>query len=177
MSEPSLAQPARTIPPAVANDLLDRLELELARLERGRPHLAERVQRASNLIVSHLAGRPSRPVVRVRTTPSGRARFLFNSLATSGVVYSVEPGSWSCTCPDRHRRGDACKHSIAAYALWRVSRVADRSHGVAVRRDPAGCPMCTNGLVKRTQPCVNTATGELKERVLTLPCKSCGGAA
>ncbi len=35
-------------------------------------------------------------------------------------MYVVDPAR-SCTCPDHHRRGAGCKHSIAAWALARAS--------------------------------------------------------
>jgi ribosomal protein S27E len=60
--------------------------------------------------------------VRVR---DGRPRFLVNG--SGGAVYVVDPNGWGCSCPDAHRRGKGCKHSLACWALWRASaRPANR---------------------------------------------------
>ena len=93
------------------------VERELERLKAARPHLAPRISRAENILVTHLSCRRQR-VIRVRAA-GGRARFLVSG--SKGAVYVVDPRSWECSCPDHHRRGAACKHSIACWALWRAS--------------------------------------------------------
>ena len=92
------------------------VERELERLRAARPHLEARISRAENILVTHLSCRRQR-VIRVRVA-GGRARFLVGGF--KGAVYVVDPSSWSCSCPDHHRRGAACKHSIACWALCRV---------------------------------------------------------
>ena len=107
MAAPAFAGGLDTIAEAV--------ERELERLKAARPHLAGRISRAENILVTHLSCRRQR-LIRVRIA-GGRARFLVGG--SKGAVYVVDPASWSCTCPDHHRRGAACKHSIACWALRR----------------------------------------------------------
>ena len=104
---------------SVVETIAERIERELDRVKAARPHLASRVDRASNIVVTHLSCRRQN-VIRVRVT-GGRARFHVSG--SEGATYIVHPGSWSCSCPDHHRRGarSACKHSIACWALWRAS--------------------------------------------------------
>ena len=97
--------------------IAEAVERELARVKAARPGLASRVERAGNIVVTHLSCRRQR-VIRVRVR-DGRPRFLVSG--AGGAVYVVDPSEWSCTCPDHHRRGAGCKHSIAAWALWRAS--------------------------------------------------------
>lgn len=124
MTDSSVAPPAPTTtpPPEAVNALLDRIEQEIDRLKRARPGLEARITKASNILVAHLAGRPAMPVVRVRISKTGRPRFLFTSLTGNGAVYTVDPVSWQCSCPDHQRRDAACKHGLAAYVLARVAQ-------------------------------------------------------
>ena len=108
--------------PVLAGDLehaAEAVERVLARLAEVRPHLAERIARAENIVVAHLSylscGRQRLIRVRVR---DGRARFLISG--SKGAVYVVNPGDWSCNCPDHHMRGAGCKHALASWALWRA---------------------------------------------------------
>lgn len=132
MSESSVARIAHHDPLELIADLV---EEEIARLRKRRPGLSERLDRAANILVAHLAcrhgGRTSR-TIRVRLRADGRTRFLVKSLNKQGAVYAVDPTDWSCNCPDYHRRGatTVCKHSAACYILWRIS------HGM---RPCAGC--------------------------------------
>ena len=103
---------------SVSEAVAARIEQELARVRAARPHLAARVSRAENILVTHLSCRRQR-LIRVRVDRDGRARFLVSG--SGGAVYVVDPAGWSCTCPDFHRRGAACKHSIACWALRRAS--------------------------------------------------------
>ena len=103
---------------SVVQAVAERIEQELERLRVARPHLASRISRAENILVTHLSCRRQR-VIRVRVGRDGRARFLV--CGSGGAVYVVDPASWSCTCPDHHRRGAACKHALACWALWRAS--------------------------------------------------------
>ena len=95
------------------------VEAELNRLRAARPSLALRIDRAGNILVTHLSCRRRR-VIRVRVGADGKQHYLVNG--SGGNVYSVN-ADFSCSCPDAHRRGKGCKHSIAVWALskacWR----------------------------------------------------------
>ncbi len=112
---------------SVLDTIAESVERELSRLSAARPGLASRVERAGNIVVTHLSCRRQR-VIRVRVR-EGRARFLVSG--SGGAVYVVDPSTWSCTCPDHHRRGAGCKHSIACWALWRASARPALPGGVA----------------------------------------------
>ena len=102
---------------SLVETIAERIEQELARVRAARPSLSSRISRAENILVTHLSCRRQRTIrVRVR---DGRPRFLVSGSA--GSVYVVNPGDWSCTCPDHHRRGAGCKHALACWALWRAS--------------------------------------------------------
>ncbi|MDP9476574.1 MAG: SWIM zinc finger family protein [Actinomycetota bacterium] len=88
--------------------IAERIEQELVRVRAKRPELASRISRAENIIMTHLSCRRAR-VIRVRVRDE-RPRFLVNG--SEGAVYVVDPSDWSCTCPDHHRHGKGCKHSL-----------------------------------------------------------------
>lgn len=111
---------------SVVEAIAERIERELGRVSAARPALTSRVSRAENILVTHLSCRRQR-MIRVRVA-GGHARFLVTG--SKGAVYVVDPADWSCTCPDHHRRGAGCKHSIACWALWRAS--ASPAHRVEV---------------------------------------------
>jgi hypothetical protein len=98
-----------------------RIEAEIHRLRVRRPALSDRLDRATKILVLHLACPRSR-VVRVRIGADGQARFLVKSTSEGGVVYAINPRDWTCSCPDHHRRGGVCKHALACWILWRVAR-------------------------------------------------------
>lgn len=95
------------------------VEAELERLRQRRPWLASRIDRAETILTTHLSCKRQR-VIRVRIDAKGHACFLVNG--SGGAVYVVDPQSWSCSCPDHHRRDAACKHSVAAWILSRAAR-------------------------------------------------------
>ena len=102
---------------SVAQLLGERAEAELRRVRAARPHLGSRCERAEGILVSHLACGGSGGVIRARVR--GRELVGFLVRGSGGSVYRVEPwGSWRCSCPDHHRRGKACKHALACWALW-----------------------------------------------------------
>ena len=109
--------------------IAEAVERELERLRAARPHLEARISRAENILVTHLSCRRRQRVIRVRASGGGRARFLVSG--SKGAVYVVDPRGWSCSCPDHHRRGAACKHSIACWALWRASSARPAVVGIA----------------------------------------------
>ena len=115
MIDQSLAHAAHTTTPV--ERIAARIEAELDRLHATRPGLASRISHAGALLVSHLSCKRQR-VIRVRVR-DGQARFLIDG--SDGAVYVVDPSSWSCSCPDHHRRGMACKHSIACWALAKAA--------------------------------------------------------
>ncbi len=108
---------------SVSQTIAERIEQELDRLRRfadaARPALATRIDRAGDILVTHLSCRRSN-VIRVRVGADG-PRFLVSSASSGGAVYVVDPASWSCSCPDHHRRGAVCKHALACWALGRAS--------------------------------------------------------
>jgi hypothetical protein len=108
---------------SVAQLLGERAEAELRRVRAARPHLGSRCERAEGILVSHLACGGSGGVIRARVRGGELVGFLVRG--SGGSVYRVEPwGSWRCSCPDHHRRGKACKHALACWALWRTGRPA-----------------------------------------------------
>ncbi len=110
----------------VLRTVAERVEAELERLRAARPALSSRISRAGNILVTHLSCRRQR-MIRVRVR-DGRPRFLVSG--SGGAVYVVDPRSWECSCPDAHRRGRGCKHSIACWALWRVLQARPAHHVV-----------------------------------------------
>jgi hypothetical protein len=79
----------------------------------------------------------------------------------------VDPRSWSCTCPDWHRRDGAspCKHALAAFILWRVGR----------RKEEKGCERCYRGWVYLGEQVVDPESGEVVEVYNPGPCRRCRG--
>ncbi len=100
----------------LATAAAEAVEQVLERLKAARPHLVERIARAENILVTHLSCRRQR-VLRVRVC-DGRARFLVSG--SKGAVYVEDPTTWSCSCPDHHRRGAGCRFSVAA--AWETGR-------------------------------------------------------
>ncbi len=136
-------------PTTTIERIAEAVEQELARVRRARPALASRISRAESIIVSHLSCRRAR-VIRVRVR-DGHARFLVSG--SGGAVYVVDPADWSCTCPDHHRRGGGCKHSIACWALRRASaRPALAAGGMEIvgRAVPALLCSCASCSVRLT---------------------------
>ncbi len=148
----------------VAQNIAESVERELDRVKAARPGLASRVDRAANIVATHLSCRRQR-VIQVRVS-GGVSRFLVSG--SKGAVYVVDPASWSCTCPDAHRHGKGCKHALACWALARAGGpparraevfggspvegpvaspvAAEGSGSYAVRE----CPGCYDGLVYDT---------------------------
>jgi hypothetical protein len=142
-------------------EVAEAVEREIELLQRLRPALEARIARAASILVVHLSS-PKAGILKVRTR-GGRPRVLVRSTSNNGAVYVVDPGSWSCTCPDFHRRGTACKHCVAAYVLWQVSR---RSNG---------CGSCHRGVVYMGERVVDPRTGEETEVQRPVRCQRCSG--
>lgn len=121
--------------------IAERVEEELERLKELRPALDARIDRASTILVGHLASRRA-CILRVRIGADRKPRILVASRSpgAGGAIYVVDPTVWSCSCPDYHRRGGegVCKHAIAAYVLWRAGR------------RPGGCGACQGGTAHST---------------------------
>jgi len=128
LSERSLPAPARTAsPPPDKERLADAVERVLARLREARPHLEGRIDRAATYLVVHMSSSARTRPIRVRVRRTGRPVFLISSLNSGGITYEVDPADWSCSCPDFHRRGAACKHSLAAWILASAASVPEAS--------------------------------------------------
>ena len=145
MANDSLAQPAPT-PPTLREDIVARIDEEIKRLREKRPHLEAKINRAEHIITAHLAGRPRMQIVRARLSAAGRCRFLVRSLTSSGAVYTVYPGEWSCSCPDFHRTSVGCKHALACWVLWRLAQPSC-SAGTVTQQEDVGCHICQGGIV------------------------------
>lgn len=65
--------------------------------------------------LSHLAGRPAKPVVRVRISKTGKPRFLLNALSGNGA------NCLKMRLSNGHRYQGPCKHGIVAWVLWWAS--------------------------------------------------------
>jgi hypothetical protein len=141
------------------------IETEIERIREARPQLSSRLDRASNLLLLQLASPPRQRPVKVRIAADGHRRFEVASATRSGVVYSVDPATYSCSCPDTLRRGIGCKHSIAC---WCLKRAADRR---AQRKE--GCPLCINGWVHLSEQLIDSHTGEVVEATSVVRCRRC----
>ncbi len=109
------------LPPYLIADAVERV---LARLKVVRPHLEGRLDRAATYLVVQLSTSARTRPIRVRVRKGGKRVMLVASLTSGGVTYEVDPASWSCSCPDHHRRAAPCKHSIAAWVLATASNTA-----------------------------------------------------
>ncbi len=90
---------------------------ELERIKEARPSLASRVERAEHIIVTQMSvSNGSRPV-RVRLLAGGAHQYRVRSGSKLQHEYTINPMSWTCDCPDHAKRGAACKHVIACFAL------------------------------------------------------------
>jgi SWIM zinc finger len=118
LSERSIPPPARTTSPPPDKELIaDAVEEALARLRAARPYLESRMDRAATIVVVHLSSAARTRPIRCRIRKNGKRVFLVASLSAGGAVYEVDAQDYSCSCPDFHRRGAACKHGIAAWIL------------------------------------------------------------
>ena len=141
------------------------VEAELDRLRAARPALSARIDRAASILLLQLSSPPRLRPMRVRVGPQG-VRFLIRSATSSGVVYAVDPRSWSCTCPDFHRRPSpaACKHGICSWILYKIAM--------------STCYVCDGrGLVHLGIEVTDEATGEVREAAHSVRCRRCGGPA
>jgi hypothetical protein len=143
--------------------LAERIEAEIERIREARPHLSSRLDRASNLLLLQLASPPWQRPVRVRIAADGHRRFLVSSTSSGGVVYSVDPTTYSCSCPDAHRRGLGCKHGLCCFILRRVAGTQRR-----------GCSACERGWVFLGEDVLDPESGEVTEAVNPVRCTRCG---
>lgn len=145
------------------DELAALVEREIERIREARPHLSSRLDRAAALLVAQLSLSPQTRPVRVRIGAGGTRRFLVRSTSSRGVVYSVDPTTYSCTCPDARRRGIGCKHGLCCFILRRVARA-----------QKMGCSACERGWVFIGEEIVDPETGEVAEVVNPVPCMRCG---
>ena len=127
MSEQSLSPPARTTqgdpPPTPSVDMIaEAFEEALARLKQARPRLESRVDRAATYLTVQLSTSARTRPIKCRIRKGGRRVYLVSSLTSGGVTYEVNPADWSCSCPDHHRHGPGCKHSLGCWVLAMANR-------------------------------------------------------
>jgi hypothetical protein len=144
--------------------LAELIEAEIERVREARPHLSTRLDKASNLLLLQLASPPRQRPVKVRIAADGRRWFLVSSSSSGGVVYSVDPATYSCSCPDAHRRGVGCKHGLCCFILGRVAHAQSR-----------GCSACDRGWVFLGEEIVDSATGEATTFHNPVRCRRCAG--
>lgn len=164
MSQPEENTHAPLTPDGASDQdrLAQALEREIERIREARPHLSSRLDRASNLLLLQLASPPRQRPVRVRIAADGRRSFLVSSTSSDGVVYSVDPATYSCSCPDAHRRGIGCKHGLCCFILRRVARTQKK-----------GCGACERGWIFIVQKIVDPESGEVTKVVNPVRCERC----
>ncbi len=121
---------------SVLQELANRAAVELARVAAARPALSSRCERAVGILAEHAAS-PRSGLIRAQLRGGELVGYLVRG--SGGAVYRVETkGSWRCSCPDHHGRhrllqgsSRACKHGLAAWALWQAA-VGAPSPAVAV---------------------------------------------
>ncbi|MBA2442637.1 MAG: hypothetical protein H0V53_09565 [Rubrobacter sp.] len=97
-----------------------RIEQELSRLRTARPALDSRISRAEHILTTQLSVSNGTRPVKVRLHADGSRSYTVRSGSKLSQSYSVDPGSFSCECPDAHKRGKGCKHAIACYIFARA---------------------------------------------------------
>ena len=126
MSEQSLSPPARSAtqgsPPPTKDMIAEAVENVLARLKQARPRLESRVDRAATYLTVQLSTSARTRPIKCRIRKGGRRVYLVSSLTSGGVTYEVNPADWSCSCPDHHRHGPGCKHSLGCWVLVTANR-------------------------------------------------------
>ncbi len=150
---------------AFTDQLAASIEAEIGRIREARPHLSSRLDRASNLLLLQLASPPRQRPVKVRIAADGERRFLVRSTSSRGVVYCVDPTTYSCSCPDAHRRGKGCKHSLACFILKRAARGARGK----------SCTLCVDGWVYMGEDLIDSETGEATTFHNPVRCRRCAG--
>jgi hypothetical protein len=163
MSTESIPENARGASSQDREVLAERIETEIERIREARPYLSSRLDRAATLLVSQLSLPPQMRPVRVRIGAGGTRRFLVRSTSSRGVVYSVDPTTYSCSCADAHRRGIGCKHGLCCFILRRVARTQKR-----------GCSACDRGWVFLGEEIVDPESGEVVGAINPVRCTRCG---
>ncbi len=168
MSPKELDQDARASQGNLARDrekIAEAVERELTLLREARPHLESRIDRAAGLLVVQLSSPPRTRPIRVRVRKDGKRVFLVDSLSSGGAVYEVDPAAWSCSCPDHHRRDQACKHVVSSYVLKRAAREASGAR--------KGCRVCVDGWVYMGEEVVDSESGEVVTALNPRRCRRC----
>jgi hypothetical protein len=171
LSTESLADPARR---STREALADAIEGELDRIRHARPHLSSRLDRAAGILVQQLSLPPRRRPIRCRIGQhGGHRRCLVRSSTDSGGVYVVQERDFACSCPDFHRHGPGCKHSLAVYVLSRVP-VAQVGHARS-RSELAslGCHACNNGWITLGEDLIDSQSGEMVHSENVVRCRRC----
>ena len=97
------------------------VEESLARLKEARPRLESRIDRAATYLTVQLSTSARTRPIKCRIRKGGRRVYLVSSLTSGGVTYEVSPLDWACSCPDHHRTGEACKHSLGCWILAKAN--------------------------------------------------------
>jgi len=136
MSARRITPPPRTTnPPSLDKQALaDAVEDVLGRLREARPQLEGRLDRATTILVVQLSSSSRTRPIRCRIRRGGRRVYLVDSMTSPGVVYSVDPASWGCTCRDFFRNGLGCKHALSAFTLASVNTPMPSSVAAHVER-------------------------------------------
>lgn len=94
----------------------------------------------------------------------------------------MDASSWSCSCPDHHRRGEACKHGLAAWVLWRASLTRqerehiDRVEEINDRVQGGSCDACHGSWVYLDEDVIDPESGEVSKVHNPVRCRSCAPA-
>jgi len=105
---------------SVAAERIERIVDILDRIKAKRPALASRVERAEHILTVQLSVANGMRPIRIRRHADGSHHYIVKAGSKLQKIYTVEPLTFRCDCPDATNRNTACKHGIAAYVLESV---------------------------------------------------------
>ncbi len=105
---------------SVAAERIERIVATLDRIKAKRPALASRVERAEHILTVQLSVANRMRPIRIRRHADGTHTYIVKAGSKLQKIYTVEPLTFRCDCPDATNRNTACKHGIAAYVLESV---------------------------------------------------------
>ncbi len=91
----------------------------LDRIKAKRPALASRVERAEHILTVQLSVANGMRPIRVRMKADGSHEYIVRAGSKLQKIYTVEPLTFRCDCPDATHRGAMCKHGVACFVLER----------------------------------------------------------
>jgi hypothetical protein len=94
----------------------------LDRIKAKRPALASRVERAEHILTVQLSVANGMRPIKVRRHADGTHTYIVKAGSKLQREYTVEAGTFVCTCPDATHRGAICKHGVACFVLETVAR-------------------------------------------------------